>query len=350
MTRVVVLTPTYDGRDGLSCLSREFADGLRRAAPASSVAVISLAGSADGTSALVRCGGSRLRFAWRSLRAALRRPAVVVVMHANVLPVAAPFLVAGSRLLGVLVGIEAWRPLDRLHARVLRRASAIVAISSWTARRFADANPALGAAVDVCRPCTPPLAEPAGIPPLDPGYALIVGRLSAEERYKGHDRLIEIWPRVREAVPGARLVVAGTGDDLPRLETRAREAGLDGAVAFLGDVDDRTLAALYRDARLLVLPSPNEGFGLVFLEAMASGCPCVGAPGAAEEIIEPGKTGLIVDPADRDGLVEAVVRLLGDPATARRMGQAGAARASAEFSGERFATDLSRVLARLLTC
>jgi glycosyltransferase involved in cell wall biosynthesis len=346
----VILTPTFDGRDGLSCLSREFACGIERAVPQAPVTVVSLAGEGGGAPHLVACGGSRLRFVRQSVKAAWRRPAVVVAMHANMLPATVPFLAAGSRLLAVLVGIESWRELRTPNASTLRRAGAVVAISSHTARRFASANPGLAMVIDICRPSTPPLAAPVGPSPFEPGYALIVGRLSAEERYKGHDELIDIWPRVMEAVPGARLVVAGTGDDLPRLRDRARTSGLDGAIAFLGSVDDGTLAALYRDAGLLVMPSPNEGFGYVFLEAMASGCPCVGATGSAEEIIAPNETGLIVDPSDRAGLVRAVVRLMSDPLTARRMGEAGAARARGEFSSERFASDLGRVIGRLLAC
>jgi glycosyltransferase involved in cell wall biosynthesis len=343
----LILTPTFHGEDGLSCLSRQFAEVLRHTPAARPIKTISLAGTGrdDG---VVGCGGSRLGFAWRTLRSAsLSRPGAVVAMHAHVLPAAIPFLTRGVPLLGVLVGIEAWCPLRPLEARVLRRASAVLAISTHTARRFAAANPDLPVAVDVCLPSTPPIAEASREPVLDPGYALIVGRLSAAERYKGHDRLIDIWPTVMQAVPGARLAVAGTGDDLSRVTARARSEGLDGAITFLGRVDERTLAALYRDARLLVLPSPNEGFGYVFLEAMASGCPCIGAPGSAEEIIAPGETGFIVDPSDRDDLVASIVRLLTDPAMARRMGQAGAARARTAFSAERFASDLGRVIGRL---
>ena len=158
-------------------------------------------------------------------------------------------------------------------------------------------------------------------------YGLIVGRMSARERYKGHDALIEAWPLVRRAIPGARLVIAGDGDDASRL----REKAATDSVTFLGRVDGARLAALYRDATFFVMPSTEEGFGLVYLEAMRASTPCIAARGAAEEIITDGRDGLIVDAGDRDALVAAMVRLFVDPQARGRMAVAGAQRADGEF-------------------
>ena len=94
-------------------------------------------------------------------------------------------------------------------------------------------------------------------------------------------------PPLLAARPGARLVVAGDGDDRPRLEARAAALGLGGAVLFTGFVSEATLAELYRRAAVFVMPSLGEGFGLVYLEAMRAGKPCVAARGsAAEEVVE----------------------------------------------------------------
>src|SRR4030095_11992245 len=112
---------------------------------------------------------------------------------------------------------------------------------------------------------------------------------------------------VRRSIPEARLVIAGDGDDAQRLRTKAGE-GVD----FAGRVDGATLAPLYRDAAFFVMPSTDEGFGLVYLEAMSASIPCIAARGAAEEIISDGHDGLIVDAANRDSLVAAMVRLFVD--------------------------------------
>lgn len=351
---IVVLTLTFDGRDGLSCLSRQVTRALRELYPGAAVEVISLAGSdtVPSSPALAGCGGSRPRLARRAVAAAARRPALVVTLHAHLLPLALPFLAAGTALAHVLVGVEAWRPLSRLQAEALERTTSVVAISRHTRRRFVEHNPAWGSRpIAVCHPCTPDLPSPdprLGTPL--PGYALIVGRMAAEERYKGHDLLIDIWPQVRAEAPGARLVVAGDGDDAPRLRSRVAEAGLGEQVQFTGPVADDELAALYANAGCLVLPSVNEGFGYAFLEAMASGRACIGARGAAEEIIDDGATGLIVDGGDGPSLARAIVRLLMEPDEAHRMGEAGRRRASSLFAPERFRNDLAAALEPVLAC
>jgi phosphatidylinositol alpha-1,6-mannosyltransferase len=165
-------------------------------------------------------------------------------------------------------------------------------------------------------------------------FALIVARMAAGERYKGHDVLIDIWPRVQAEVSGARLVVVGDGDDRTRLTARA--AALREDATFLGYVSDRTLRGLYRDCAFFVMPSRDEGFGLVFLEAMQARKACIGAVGAAAEIIEDGVTGFVVDPNDSEQILKAVVTLFREAETRERMGQAGAVRVARQFTEEQF--------------
>jgi phosphatidylinositol alpha-1,6-mannosyltransferase len=176
--------------------------------------------------------------------------------------------------------------------------------------------------------------------------ALIVARMSAEERYKGHDTLLDMWPRVVKRHPDAMLVVAGDGDDRARLEARARELGVARAVKFVGAVSDKALTTLYEQCRFFVMPSRDEGFGLVFLEAMRAGKACIGGTGAAGEIIEHGVTGFVVDPA-RHGDVEVAVQLLyDDPGMCARYGGGGRERFMAMFTDRHFQTRFAEVVTR----
>jgi phosphatidylinositol alpha-1,6-mannosyltransferase len=142
---------------------------------------------------------------------------------------------------------------------------------------------------------------------------LTVGRLVASERYKGHELIFAALPALRARFPGLVHVVAGDGDDRARLEGRAVELAGDGeAVRFLGYVPDEDLPGLYRLADLFVMPSSEEGFGIVYLEAAACGLRVIGGRGGGSgDAIVDDRIGVLVDPADREGLVEAVTRLLG---------------------------------------
>ncbi len=326
--RYTVLTPGMSGADGISALSRLIARAL------GTVRILSLLDRGR------RRRAGKLRFIARALRATMsgRPPTDIICVHLHLSPLAELMLGWRSRLTTVLVGIEAWRPLRWLERMAIRRSHALLAISEHTARRFREANPEFAhRRIDVChlavRDEVAPGArgEASGMPA---AFALIVGRMAAEERYKGHDMLLDLWPRVAAEVPGARLVIAGEGSDRARLEAKA--APLEDGVSFLGRVSDETLAALYRHCAFFVMPSRDEGFGLVFLEAMRAGKACIGGIGAAAEIIEDGVTGLVVDPADPEQVLKAVLRLYREPETRERMGRAGAARVAARFTEAHF--------------
>src|SRR5262249_35830953 len=148
--------------------------------------------------------------------------------------------------------------------------------------------------------------------------------------------LLDVWPAVRSAVPRARLIVAGDGDDRARLEAAAAARGLSDAVAFLGRVDDRTLAALYARAAFFVMPSTREGFGLVYLEAMRAGKPCIAVHGSADEIIRDGVDGLVIETGSTGTLARAIIRLFSQAGERDRMGRAARARVQQWFSEAAF--------------
>ena len=123
------------------------------------------------------------------------------------------------------------------------------------------------------------------------------------------------------------LRVVGTGPELSRLLREARSLQVADRVSFLGHIPYSALAAEYRRADLFCLPSRQEGFGIVFLEAMAAGLPIVAARAAAvPEVVADGECGILVAPGNSEELASALARLLSDPAEGRRLGSAGLAR------------------------
>jgi phosphatidyl-myo-inositol dimannoside synthase len=238
-----------------------------------------------------------------------------------------------------LHGIEAWQPLSIATRQILGDASLLVANSRHTAERAAAANPGLGA-IEICPLATDVVVDPAhayGSSSAKAPTVLIMGRVLSAERYKGHDQLLEAWPAVVARVPDARLVIAGGGDDLPRLEAKARDLGVREAVDVAGFVSDAERTMLYRQARLFALPSAGEGFGLVYLEAMAHGLPCIGSTeDAAREVIVDGQTGYLVNRADVGALAARIIELLCDESRRRAMGHAARARVASQFTYAQF--------------
>jgi glycosyltransferase involved in cell wall biosynthesis len=248
------------------------------------------------------CNHSKPAFVWHTIRAAAGADRVICG-HLGQLLVAWLARCLHPRLEYYLVahGIEVWRPYTRLEKLALRGARRILCVSDFTRRemqqrialpqsRFAVVPNALDPLFDRVLGDSAPVS---GAPMI-----LTVARLDARERYKGVDHLIEAMPAVRQTVPAARLRIVGTGSDLSRLQELAARLGVTGVVEFAGFFDDEHLREAYRDCALFALPSSGEGFGIVFLEAMAHGKPCLGArAGAVPEIID-GTSGVLVDPGD----------------------------------------------------
>ncbi|HVM34762.1 MAG TPA: glycosyltransferase family 4 protein [Actinomycetota bacterium] len=169
----------------------------------------------------------------------------------------------------------------------------------------------------------------------DTPIVLAFGRLV---KRKGIDRLVDIAPDLGAAVPGARVVVAGTGPEKPRLERRAERIGAP--VIFAGRIADEDAPGLYVMANVFCLPVVDrwrgleaEGLGVVLLEALACGTPAVtGRSGGTPEAVLDGTTGYVVDARDPHALLLRLVQLLNEPETARTMGMRGREHVREEFS------------------
>jgi glycogen synthase len=146
---------------------------------------------------------------------------------------------------------------------------------------------------------------------------LLIGRLVYE---KGFQLALEAMPRVIEEAPGTRFLVAGSGTHEAELRRQAQELGLMEHGTFLGWIGDDVLHSLYRIADLTVVPSIYEPFGLVALEAMVSGCPCIVADtGGLREVVPHEEAGLRFRSRDPEALGAVAVRVLSDEALGRRL-------------------------------
>ena len=151
----------------------------------------------------------------------------------------------------------------------------------------------------------------------DERLVLLIGRLVYE---KGFQIALEAMPALIEQVPGTRFLVAGSGTHEEELRTQARELGLMEHGTFLGWIGDDVLHQLYRIADVCVVPSIYEPFGLVALEAMASGCPCIVADtGGLREVVPHDEVGLRFRTRDPEELGRMMQRVLTDQALCERL-------------------------------
>jgi phosphatidylinositol alpha-1,6-mannosyltransferase len=252
-------------------------------------------------------------------------------------------------------GIEVWKALPKIRRRALLSADLVLAPSSDTAKKLAEVQGV--PASKICRLPWPlstnflcwadspaQLAEPRGWP--SGQTILTVGRWAASELYKGVDDLIRAVAQIQGPGPGLQLVAVGGGDDLPRLQKLASELGVADRVHFLQNLSREELAACYACGDIFALPSTGEGFGLVFLEAMAFGRPVVGAAcGGTTDLVQDGVNGLLVPPRDPDRLAKALNRLLRDEELRTKLGNRGAEIVRNKYSFEAFQAALDKILA-----
>jgi phosphatidylinositol alpha-1,6-mannosyltransferase len=311
-----------------------------------------------GTREFVFTGSARgkTRFSVTAARAARRRAKVIVAGHPFLAPVAQGAKLFGRQAKSIVWthGLEVWEPLSLLRRRALRNADLIVAPSHDTANNVAEQQDVPRERIRVLPWALDPqfealLAEKTA-PALPANFPagrviLTLGRWFADERYKGMDTLITALPRLLTEWPDVQLVAVGEGDDQGWLEQIADGRGVLRHVHFLSGLTYPQIVACYQACEIFALPSRGEGFGLVYLEAMACGKPVIGgAHGGAPEVIDDGKTGYLVQHGDAGQLATSLETLLADPALGHEMGARGRERVEREFRFNVFAKSLKKIL------
>lgn len=209
---------------------------------------------------------------------------------------------------------------------VASRAAMITTVSRWLADRVAG--------IDASRACTvaPMPVDEAFAPPASDGTragALFVGRLNAQKGIADALAALSLLPAA------IHLDVVGDGPDRSALERRAAELGVGSRVRWHGPVAPARMPAFYQRAAVTVIPSREEGLGLVAVESLLCGTPAVAyRSGGLEDVVAHEQSGILVEPGDIEALGAAVGRLVGDPERSARMGKHGR-----ESLATRFAPD-----------
>ena len=308
-----------------------------------------------GTREFVFTGSARGKAGFSATAArAARRAKLIVAGHPFLAPVAqgAKLFARHAKSIVWTHGLEVWEPLSILRRRALRNVDLIIAPTNDTASQVAGRQDVPRERIRVLPWALDPqfetllVAKPALPANFPPGRVILtVGRWFAEERYKGMDTLITALPRLLTEWPDLQVVAVGEGDDQVWLEQIADGRGVLRHVHFLSGLTYPEIAACYQACEIFALPSRGEGFGLVYLEAMACGKPVIGgAHGGAPEVIDDGKTGYLVQHGDAGQLATSLETLLTDPGLGREMGARGRERVEREFRFNVFAKSLRKIL------
>ncbi len=244
---------------------------------------------------------------------------IVFCGHLYMAPLAALVArLARARLIIQTHGVEAWARPTGLQRAAVEAADLVLSVSRHTRAQvltWADIAPEKVAVLPdtVDADFTPgdgsALRARCGL--TGARVLLTVGRMDGRERYKGHDRTICALPALVRRWPDIAYVVLGEGSDRPRLEQLARDEGVGERVRFLGAVDEPTLIEAYRMADVFVMPSTGEGFGIVYLQAMACGTPVIGLDAAgARDAMADGRLGAL---ATESTFTDRLTALLGEP-------------------------------------
>jgi glycosyltransferase involved in cell wall biosynthesis len=251
-----------------------------------------------------------------------QRPDLIITTHLNFTRVAYWLKrLFGIPYLTIAHGVEAWNIQHPDLNRGLTNADLILAISRYTSNRLVeeqnlDPNKVVllpntfDPASFKIGPKPGYLMKHYGLTPEQP-IILTVCRLAPSEQYKGYDTVLRALPEIRRRVPNVHYIIVGQGDDRARVESLIEQLSLKGVVTLAGYVPDSELSDYYNLCDIFAMPSKAEGFGIVYLEALACGKPVLaGNKDGSRDALADGELGLLVDPDDTAEIAAEIIGVL----------------------------------------
>lgn len=251
-----------------------------------------------------------------------KHPNLILCGHLNFGPVAYYI----HRLTGIpywifVYGTDAWMIKDSIKKNALHKAQKIISISGYTRDRLIseqNLDPKriflLPVTFDASRfqiaQKPKNLLQKYHLTPDQP-IILTVTRLSSSDGYKGYDKILQALPKIQKNLPNIHYIIVGKGDDLPRIEQLIKTLKLQNSVTLTGFIPDEELPSYYNLCDVFAMPSKGEGFGIVYLEALASGKPTLGGnqDGAIDALCN-GELGALINPDNINEIAQTLVDIL----------------------------------------
>lgn len=333
MRILALVTDSFGGHGGIALYNRDLLTAL--CAHPECTEVVAVPRLKPGTSEplpekltyLTEGINSRIRYISTLFKAIRKNPdfSLIICGHINLLPVANLIrLWLKKPIMLEIYGVDAWSPTKRRLANYLvNKISAFISISELTEKRFlgwAGLKDSRGFILpnaihnDLYGPGSknPSLLKRYDM--AEKTVLMTLGRLHPDERQKGFDEVMELLPDLSREIPNIAYLIAGDGRDRPRLERKAESLGVAKRVIFAGHIAESEKVDHYRLADTYVMPGCQEGFGFVYLEAMACGVPVVASKkDGSREAVRNGKLGIMVDPANPAEIKEGIRQALNRP-------------------------------------
>ena len=267
--------------------------------------------------------GNKIKFTLQSIAAGIKND-IVILSHINLIPVGYLIKLLSPKIKLVLFahGIEIWKPLSSLKKKMLLKCDRIFAVSDFTNEKLKQLHYIKNDQSVILNNCLDPYLEVADssakTDELLSRYGLhnenfillTLTRLSSEEKYKGYDKVLKSMSELITEYPMLRYLIVGKYDieEKARMDKLIESMNLKDFVIFTGFIPDEELGSHYDLADLYIMPSINEGFGIVFIEAMYYGLPVIaGNKDGSPDALLNGRLGILIDP-DKTGEISAAIK------------------------------------------
>lgn len=267
-------------------------------------------------------GYNKINFTISSIRQGLKADCIILG-HINlaIIGFLVKLMAPSKKIVLICHGVEVWKPVSFIKARVLKAANKILAVSTYTKLQIAkvhgvahDRITVFPNTIDSYFPLPKTfgkdldLMERYGVTPKD--FVLYtLCRLSSHEQYKGYDNVIKALSKLKDKYPNIKYLIAGKADDaeLQRVKQLIVENNVEHNVSFAGYIDDNEIIAHYQLGDVYVMPSYGEGFGIVFIEALACGSRVIaGNADGSVDAVANGELGKLVNPASVEEIANAI--------------------------------------------
>ncbi len=333
MRTLALVTEAFGGFGGIAKFNRDFLRALCSRKDCDEVVTIPriLSNAPEGLpprlTYVTEGINSVLKYIFTAVKKSFSGPKFDLIFcgHIHLLPLAWVLrLFMKAPILLAFYGIDAWQPVNRWFSSFfVRHADYFIWISEFTKTKFLGWTALKQQKGFVLHPSI-------HVNKYDSGsknenlvsqwglkgkiVLMTLGRLASVERYKGFDEVLEALPDLIKEIPNISYLIVGDGEDRKRLEEKAKQLGISDRVIFTGFVPELQKADYYRLADAFVMPGRGEGFGIVYLEAMACGIPVVASKAdGSREAVRNGELGILVDPASPEEIKRGILDALKQP-------------------------------------